>query len=44
MSRLEEHFGGRLPTAAELLAADPSVLRASGLSVRKGETLLASSL
>jgi DNA-3-methyladenine glycosylase II len=41
VSRLEEHFGGRLPTAAELLDADPSVLRASGLSARKGETLRA---
>jgi DNA-3-methyladenine glycosylase II len=41
VSRLEEHFGGRLPTAAELLAADPHVLRASGLSARKGETLRA---
>jgi DNA-3-methyladenine glycosylase II len=41
VSRLEEHFGGRMPTAAELLAADPHVLRASGLSGRKGETLRA---
>jgi len=41
VSRLEDHFGGRLPTAAELLAADPQVLRASGLSARKGETLRA---
>jgi DNA-3-methyladenine glycosylase II len=41
VSRLEERFGGRLPTAAELLAADPHVLRASGLSARKGETLRA---
>jgi DNA-3-methyladenine glycosylase II len=41
LSRLEDHFGGRLPTAAELLAADPQVLRASGLSARKGETLRA---
>ncbi len=41
VSRLEEHFGGRLPTAAELLAVDPHVLRASGLSARKGETLRA---
>ena len=39
MSRLEEHFGGHLPSAAELLAADPQVLRASGLSARKGATL-----
>lgn len=39
LSRLEEHFGGHLPSAAELLAADPQVLRASGLSSRKGATL-----
>src|SRR5207247_2996062 len=39
VSRLEDHFGRRLPTAAELLAADPQVARASGLSARKGETL-----
>src|SRR5258708_8138146 len=41
LSRLEEHFGGHLPSAAELLAADPQVLRASGLSARKGSTLRA---
>jgi DNA-3-methyladenine glycosylase II len=41
VSRIEEHFGGRLPSPAELLAADPDVLRASGLSARKGETLRA---
>jgi len=41
VSRLEDHFGGRLPTAAELLAADPQVARASGLSARKGATLRA---
>jgi DNA-3-methyladenine glycosylase II len=41
VSRLEDHFGGRLPTTAELLAADPQVVRASGLSARKGETLRA---
>jgi DNA-3-methyladenine glycosylase II len=41
VSRLEEHFGGRLPSPAELLAADPQVLHASGLSARKGETLRA---
>src|SRR4029077_653433 len=39
VSRIEGHFGGRLPSPAELLAADPRVLRASGLSTRKGETL-----
>jgi DNA-3-methyladenine glycosylase II len=41
VSRLEEHFGGRLPSPAELLAADPQLLRDSGLSARKGETLRA---
>ena len=41
VSRIEEHFGGRLPSPTELLAADPHVLRASGLSARKGETLRA---
>jgi DNA-3-methyladenine glycosylase II len=41
LSRLEERFGGHLPSPAELLAADPQVLRASGLSARKGATLRA---
>ena len=41
LSRLEAHFGGRLPSAAELRAADPQVLRESGLSLRKGATLRA---
>jgi DNA-3-methyladenine glycosylase II len=41
VSRVEEHFGGRLPTPAEVLAADPQVLRAAGLSARKGATLRA---
>jgi 3-methyladenine DNA glycosylase/8-oxoguanine DNA glycosylase len=41
LSRLEEHFGGHLPSPAELLHADPQVLRASGLSTRKGATLRA---
>jgi DNA-3-methyladenine glycosylase II len=41
MSRLEERFGGRLPTPAELLAVDPLVLRAVGMSTRKGATLRA---
>ena len=39
LSRLEQPFGGRLPTAAELLAADASVLRQSGLSLRKAATI-----
>jgi len=38
---LEERFGGHLPSAAELLAADPQVLRDSGFSARKGQTLRA---
>jgi len=41
LSRLGQHFGGHLPSPAELLAADPHVLRASGLSTRKGATLRA---
>ena len=41
ISHLEDHFGGHMPSPAELLAADPKVLRESGFSVRKGETLRA---
>jgi DNA-3-methyladenine glycosylase II len=41
ISHLEDHFGGHMPSAAELLAADPKVLRDSGFSVRKGQTLRA---
>jgi DNA-3-methyladenine glycosylase II len=41
LARLEQHFGGQLPSPAELLAADPQVLRTSGLSTRKGATLRA---
>jgi DNA-3-methyladenine glycosylase II len=41
LGRLEEHFGGRVPSAAELLAADPQVARDSGMSARKGTTLRA---
>jgi DNA-3-methyladenine glycosylase II len=41
VSRIEERFGGRLPTPAELVATDPQVLRAAGLSMRKGATLRA---
>jgi DNA-3-methyladenine glycosylase II len=41
LSRLEERFGGHLPSPVELLAADPQVLRESGLSTRKGTTLRA---
>jgi DNA-3-methyladenine glycosylase II len=41
LARLEQHFGGHMPSPAELLAADPQALRASGLSTRKGATLRA---
>ncbi|MDQ1510765.1 MAG: DNA-3-methyladenine glycosylase [Actinomycetota bacterium] len=41
ISHLEERFGGHLPSPAELLAADPQVLRDSGFSARKGQTLRA---
>lgn len=41
IKHLEDHFGGHMPSAADLLAADPKVLRESGFSVRKGETLRA---
>lgn len=39
LSRLQDRFGGHMPSAAELLAADPQELRASGMSTRKGATL-----
>src|ERR1700749_1598084 len=41
LSRLEQHFGGHLPSPAELLAAGPHVLRTSRLPARKGATLRA---
>jgi DNA-3-methyladenine glycosylase II len=41
VSRIEQRFGGHLPSPAELLAADPHVLREAGLSTRKGATLRA---
>jgi DNA-3-methyladenine glycosylase II len=41
ISHLRERFGGQLPSPAELLAADPQVLRDSGFSARKGQTLRA---
>jgi DNA-3-methyladenine glycosylase II len=41
ISHLRQRFGGHLPSPAELLAADPQVLRDSGFSARKGETLRA---
>jgi DNA-3-methyladenine glycosylase II len=39
VSRIVERFGGHLPSPAKVLAADPEVLRAAGLSARKGATL-----
>ena len=41
ISHLQQRFGGHLPSPAELLAADPQMLRDSGFSARKGETLRA---
>ena len=41
VARIEERFGGRLPTPAEALAAYPQVFRAAGLSARKGATIRA---
>jgi DNA-3-methyladenine glycosylase II len=41
VSRIEQRFGGHLPSPAELLAADPDALRDSGMSARKGATLRA---
>ena len=41
VSRLQQRFGGHLPSPAEVVAADPQELRASGMSGRKGETLRA---
>jgi DNA-3-methyladenine glycosylase II len=41
VARIEELFGGRMPTPAELLATDPAVLRTAGLSARKGATIRA---
>ena len=41
ISHLQERFGGHMPAPAELLAADPQVLRDSGFSARKGQTLRA---
>jgi DNA-3-methyladenine glycosylase II len=39
LGRLTDRFGGRLPTPAELLAADPEDVRTAGLSHRKVQTL-----
>src|SRR5579859_5338636 len=39
MARLEARFGGRLPSAADVLGSDPAVFRDAGLSWRKVSTL-----
>jgi DNA-3-methyladenine glycosylase II len=39
LGRLEQIFGGRLPTPSEMLAADPDAVRSSGMSTRKTATL-----
>jgi DNA-3-methyladenine glycosylase II len=39
LGRIEVLFGGRLPTAADVLATDPALLREAGLSWRKIGTL-----
>jgi DNA-3-methyladenine glycosylase II len=41
VARLQERFGGRMPSPQELLAVDPRELRNSGMSNRKGATLRA---
>jgi DNA-3-methyladenine glycosylase II len=41
LARVQERFGGHIPSPAELLEADPHELRASGMSTRKGATLRA---
>src|ERR1700727_3607064 len=41
VARLQQRFGGHLPSPRELLAVDPQELRASGMSARKGATLRA---
>jgi DNA-3-methyladenine glycosylase II len=41
ISHLQQRFGGNMPSAAELLAADPKVIRDSGFSTRKVATLRA---
>jgi len=41
VSHLQEHFGGHMPSPAQVLAADPHVLRESGFSGRKSETIRA---
>lgn len=38
---LEDRFGGHMPSAEELLGAEPQVLREAGFSARKSQTLRA---
>src|SRR6201997_1981155 len=38
---LQERVGGHMPSAKELLAAEPQVLREAGFTARKGRTLRA---
>ena len=39
LARLQERFGGHMPSPAEVLAADQQEFRASGMSTRKGATV-----
>jgi DNA-3-methyladenine glycosylase II len=41
VSRLQQRFGGHMPSPQELLEVDPQELRAVGMSTRKGATLRA---
>jgi DNA-3-methyladenine glycosylase II len=41
ISHLQQRFDGHMPSPTELLAADPKLLRDSGFSARKGDTLRA---
>ena len=41
VSRLQDRFGGRMPSPQEVLGVDPHELRASGMSNRKAATLRA---
>jgi DNA-3-methyladenine glycosylase II len=41
VARLQERFGGHMPSPRELLAVDPQELRAAGMSNRKAATLRA---
>ena len=41
ISHLKQRFDGHMPSPSELLGAEPRVLRDSGFSARKGETLRA---